>query len=77
MSDTSHISSLPDHTQSVAPQSESGRGYNWRNGLKKRLPFYFGAALLGIVALAYIDAGEEPLHPIVQSVAFPSAGDAQ
>ncbi|QUL38921.1 hypothetical protein [Erythrobacter sp. JK5] len=35
-------------------------------GLRRRLPYYAAAALLAVLALAWIDGGEEPIHPIVQ-----------
>lgn len=39
-----------------------------RGKSKARIAFYAVGALFVILALAYIDGGEEPLHPIVQSV---------
>ena len=35
-----------------------------------RYALYLGAAVLAVLTLAYIDGGEEPLHPIVQSSAL-------
>lgn len=50
--------------------AEKSRGDLHSNGgrSKLRYAFYGLGALIVIVGLAYIDGGEEPLHPIVQSV---------
>ena len=46
--------------------------------LTRRAAIYAGLALLVVLALAWVDAGEEPLRPIVQHIASPLAeGDAQ
>ena len=46
--------------------------------LRRRLPYYAVVAAIGVLALAYIDGGEEPLHPIVHRIAgTATAGDAQ
>ena len=48
-----------------------------RAATTRRAAVYAGAALVAVMALAWIDAGEEPLRPIVQHIASPVAdGDA-
>ncbi|MEL7189928.1 MAG: hypothetical protein AAGK17_10290 [Pseudomonadota bacterium] len=42
------------------------------NGLRRRLLIYAGLIVLGVVVAAYVDGGEEPLHPIVQEVMLPT-----
>lgn len=37
-----------------------------------RYAFYVVGAVLAVLTLAYIDGGEEPLHPIVQSSTLPA-----
>ncbi|WP_298465886.1 hypothetical protein [uncultured Erythrobacter sp.] len=37
-------------------------------GLRQRLPYYVAAVVLALLALAWIDGGEEPIRPIVQPV---------
>lgn len=37
---------------------------------------YGAGAVLVILSLAYIDGGEEPLHPIVQTVSLPALEQA-
>ncbi|UAB76907.1 hypothetical protein INR77_08575 [Erythrobacter sp. SCSIO 43205] len=44
---------------------------------KRSLALYAGAAVLVVMALAYIDGGEEPLHPIVQSVSLAPVAETQ
>ena len=39
---------------------------------KGRYALYGGTALMLLLLLAYIDGGEEPLHPIIQSASLPS-----
>lgn len=43
-------------------------------GLKKRWPLYAVAVFVGVLAFAWIDGGEEPIHPISQAVEIDSAG---
>ena len=45
----------------------------WRETLRRRWPWYAGAAAFALLALAYFDGGEEPIRPIVQAVALPTA----
>lgn len=45
----------------------------WREALQRRWPLYAVLAVLAVVTLAYIDGGEEPLHPITQPVSVPSS----
>ena len=44
--------------------------------LTRRALVYAGAALAVLLVLAWFDAGEEPLHPIVQHIASPIAEGA-
>ena len=37
-------------------------------GRFRRLPYYVAIGVLGVLALAWIDGGEEPIRPIVQQV---------
>lgn len=49
-----------------------------RTNSRSRLIIYAAAAVIGVLALAYFDAGEEPLHPIVHRISLPShVGDSQ
>ncbi len=43
----------------------------------RRYAFYAMGALLVVLTLAYIDGGEEPLHPIAQTVSLPSQTESQ
>lgn len=48
------------------------------SGLRRRLPYYALIAVLGLLTIAYIDGGEEPLHPITHRIATPvTSGAAQ
>lgn len=38
-----------------------------------RVPWLIAALVVGILALAYIDGGEEPIRPMVQTVTVPGA----
>jgi len=51
-------------TNSIQPQTAPSR----YAGLRRRWPYYAAAALCGVLALAWIDGGEEPIRPIVQQV---------
>ena len=42
--------------------------------LARRWPYYALIAVVGVFVIAYIDGGEEPLHPISQPVALPASG---
>lgn len=42
-----------------------------RSGWCARAPYYAAIGVLAVLVLAYIDGGEEPIHPITQSVAVP------
>jgi len=37
----------------------------------RRWPWVVGAVIAALLALAWFDGGEEPLHPIAQDVALP------
>jgi hypothetical protein len=54
-------------------QSDVGRPT--ARGSKRRYALYGVGALILLVVLAYIDGGEEPLHPIIQSVSLPSQSE--
>ena len=41
------------------------------SALRRRMPYYAAIAVLGVLTLAYIDGGEEPIHPIVHRIAAP------
>lgn len=48
------------------------------SGLRRRLPYYAAITVLVVLVIAYIDGGEEPLHPITHRIATPvTAGAAQ
>jgi hypothetical protein len=55
-------------------QSDVGRPT--ARGAKWRYALYGVGALILLVVLAYIDGGEEPLHPIIQSVSLPSQSES-
>ena len=44
------------------------------SALRRRAPLWIGAALAGVLAIAWIDGGEEPIHPIVEPVALTEGG---
>ena len=44
------------------------------DGLKRRLPFYGLAVLVAVLGLAWMDGGEEPIHPIAHAVELESVG---
>lgn len=58
----------------VGPQDTSPPPTSYVDGLKRRLPFYGAAALVAILGLAWIDGGEEPIHPIAHAVDLESVG---
>lgn len=43
-----------------------------RPAAPRRWPLYAAGAGAAVLALAYIDGGEEPIRPIVQEIALPS-----
>lgn len=45
-----------------------------RSRMRQRLPYYVGAALIALVIVAWIDGGEEPIHPITQEVILQERG---
>lgn len=48
------------------------------SGKARRLVLFVLGGVILVLTLAYIDGGEEPLHPIVHSVSLPSnGGEAQ
>ena len=51
-------------------------GQQTGRGAKLRYALYGAGALIVLLVLAYIDGGEEPLHPIVQSVSLPSQSES-
>jgi hypothetical protein len=40
----------------------------WRKTLRRRWPLYATAIVALLFILAYVDGGEEPVHPIVKEV---------
>ncbi|MEL7444905.1 MAG: hypothetical protein AAGK02_03730 [Pseudomonadota bacterium] len=40
----------------------------------RRWKWYAAAFVIGVLALAWFDGGEEPLHPITHNVPVPGAG---
>lgn len=64
MSNTSH--SLVSHNNAPLRGLFSGRA-----------PWFLGALVLAVLALAYIDGGEEPIRPIVQTVTLSEAETSQ
>jgi len=62
---------LTAHTQINPARSKD-------KGLARRLSIYVVLAIVGVLALAWFDGGEEPIHPIVQSIALPQgAGEGE
>jgi hypothetical protein len=47
------------------------------NRPKWTLALYLVGAVLVVLTVAFIDGGEEPLHPIVQSVSLPAIEEAR
>ncbi len=44
--------------------------------VRRRWPLYLAIAAAAVLVFAYIDAGEEPIHPIEQKIVFPAASGA-
>lgn len=42
-----------------------------KGGSRKRLILWAAIALIGVLALAWFDGGEEPIHPIEVQVSMP------
>jgi hypothetical protein len=42
----------------------------------RRWAFFAALAVAGLLALAYFDGGEEPIHPISQQIALPTGSGA-
>ncbi|TRD10045.1 hypothetical protein FGU71_13705 [Erythrobacter insulae] len=57
--------SKTNHTHLAQKNGKPER--SWRT----RWPLFTFAGLVGILTLAYIDGGEEPIRPIVQAVTLP------
>lgn len=57
---------MSEHSRKVLASSRSAP--DWRATFRQRWPYYAGVAVLALLVIAYIDAGEEPIHPIVQPV---------
>lgn len=60
--------------QSSKPLSSAQSASHWRDVLARRWPVYAALGAVFVLALAYIDAGEEPLRPITQPVALGGEG---
>ena len=56
-------------TNSIRPLGEPSRFA----GLRGRLPILVGGVIVLVLALAWIDGGEEPIRPIVQPIEAPGA----
>ncbi len=56
-------------TNSIEPLGEPLRSTR----LRRRLPFYAAIGVFGVLVLAWIDGGEEPIRPIVQPIEAPGA----
>lgn len=50
------------------PQTAATASGRRHPDFRRRLPIYAAGLLVAILALAWIDGGAEPLHPITQSV---------
>jgi hypothetical protein len=61
------------HSAKIDVSDGTGQPDSWA-GLKSRAKWYAGLALVLALAVAWIDGGEEPLHPIVQPVELPENG---
>ncbi|MEO0872716.1 MAG: hypothetical protein AAFY19_12285 [Pseudomonadota bacterium] len=61
--------------QNTARQRQAAlSGLTKSSRAKRRVVLFAGVAALLLVAFAWIDGGEEPLHTIVQPVAVPGEG---
>ncbi|MEL7217731.1 MAG: hypothetical protein AAGK01_04785, partial [Pseudomonadota bacterium] len=58
-------------TKSIQPMVASSPDRAERGGLRQRWPYYAAAAVIAVLALAWIDGGEEPIRPIVQTIERP------
>ncbi len=47
------------------PEGRPGGGRRWK--------WYLIAVIIAVIVLAWVDGGEEPLHPIVQEIDVPEA----
>ncbi|MDJ0643283.1 MAG: hypothetical protein QNJ15_10720 [Erythrobacter sp.] len=61
----SELRRLPRRLTDLTPASHSKSRFD---SLRVRLPYYIGVAILAVLALAWIDGGEEPIRPIVQNI---------
>lgn len=61
---------MSDRLMSKEPHSQSRDD----NDLRRRFPIYVACAIVAVLALAYFDGGEEPIHRIVHKIALPAAG---
>ena len=50
---------------------QQGAGSFVRSRWTRHRGLILGAVMMAVIALAWFDGGEEPLHPIVQDVAVP------
>ncbi|MEL7196898.1 MAG: hypothetical protein AAGL10_01150 [Pseudomonadota bacterium] len=64
-------STLKSQRTKIQPMAEPSSGQGRFSGLRRKAPIYVSLLLAGLIVAAYIDGGEEPLHPIVQEVAMP------
>jgi len=74
MSDDYSMSDAQPDAKPERKQGAPARAAHPLDGLKRRWPLYVGLFVIALLAIAYIDAGEEPIRPIVQPVALPSTG---
>ncbi|MEM9502184.1 MAG: hypothetical protein AAF941_10125 [Pseudomonadota bacterium] len=51
-----------------------GGSVSQHSRLRRRLPYYAGAALIVLLVVAWIDGGEEPIRQITQEVILPERG---
>ena len=68
--DTGLTNSEPATVASEGPRPKS----RYSDGLKRRLPFYGAALFVAVLGLAWMDGGEEPIHPIAHAVELESVG---
>ena len=72
----SEQSNSPSGRAKLLRQEASGSRPDSKGVLARRWPYYTLFAVVGLIVIAYIDGGEEPLHPISQPVALPASGSS-
>ncbi len=63
---------MSEHTGTMNANRKSA--FPAKGSSQRRWTVYAVVAVIAVLTLAYVDAGEEPIRPIIQPVEMPSSG---